>query len=272
MAEINDQFNDESFTRLDEVFDLVEVWRDRVQGPSPEPTPGSSLAADDAATTPYTMSHAVVAALCSAVDHLDALRVLIQEADTVHSRAPYTLMRAALENAAIAVWLLAPASRKERVLRRLRLQWADDNDYLQVSALLHAPEDERLGQVKTELRRIAENQGLNEDQVRQVAARPPGWGSIVETAGDEVDGLSGPDTKLCWMVGSGIAHARSWATLGAMQLTETRVTENGVIQAEFRASSTVVVAIARTTALVLTEGWRLFDQRRQVHIQPVLPT
>lgn len=34
------------------------------------------------------------------------------------------MLRAVLENAAVAVWLLAPASRNERVLRLLRWEWA----------------------------------------------------------------------------------------------------------------------------------------------------
>ena len=83
---------------------------------------------DDAAAHPYEISHAVHSALASAVEHLDALRVLVADAHVVHARTPFTLMRAALENSSTAVWLLGPSSRDERIVRRLRLAWADSRD------------------------------------------------------------------------------------------------------------------------------------------------
>jgi hypothetical protein len=49
-------------------------------------------------------------ALVSSVDHLNAFRALVQDAHIVHPRATLTLLRAAPENAALAVWLLAPAN------------------------------------------------------------------------------------------------------------------------------------------------------------------
>jgi anti-sigma-K factor RskA len=177
----------------------------------------------------------------------------------------------ALENAAMAVWLLAPARRDERVLRRLRLQWADENDHVQAITLMQAmtgrlaPLEGRLERVKGRLRTLARNRGWPEEQVLRVTERLS-WGSIVETAGNEADQLDGRDAKWCWTVGSGIAHARSWATLAALERTQERATGNGVVHVGLQASDTFVIAVAQSTGLMIAEGWHLFDQRRQAHI------
>lgn len=108
---------------LDREFVRVGKWFKRVQTHAPDPELGSSLAVDDAALNPFQLSHAVVSALSTAVDHMHALRSLIADAHVVYPCATFTLLRAALENAATAVWLLTPPDhRDQRVLRRLRLR------------------------------------------------------------------------------------------------------------------------------------------------------
>lgn len=89
--------------------------------------------------------------------------------------------------------------------------------------------DEWLSGVRTRLREIARNRGLNEDQVRRVTGRPPSWCSIVETTGEEIDGLSGRDARFFWAVGSGIAYDRDWATLAGLQSARIHVTSHGVV-------------------------------------------
>jgi hypothetical protein len=96
--------------------------------------PGSPLAGDDKKADPFHVSHAVASAIRVSVEHADALRRLIEGCQTCNPEqinfglnSYYSLLRGALENAARAVWLLAPDSRSERILRRLRLQ--TDNVY-----------------------------------------------------------------------------------------------------------------------------------------------
>jgi hypothetical protein len=90
----------------------------------------SSIAADDRLTNPHQVSHAAVHGITGALDHLHSLRMLIQEASALHAYAPFTLCRAAIEGGAIAVWVLSPSSRDERIRRRLVLacQNARDTD------------------------------------------------------------------------------------------------------------------------------------------------
>jgi hypothetical protein len=170
-------------------------------------------------------------ALVSAVDHLDALRALVADAHVVHARAAFTLMRAAIENAATAVWLLGPSSRDERILRRLRLAWADSRDL---------------------------------DQ--------PTFTSIVEAAGSDAwpEGLSSDLSLVCWMVASGMAHARLWAALSSvMDRTDVPgASTPATTVMRLSASDTALAAIAQVATSMTAAGWRLYDQRRSDPRQP----
>lgn len=75
--------------------------------------PGSPLAGDDRRTFPHQTSHTAHAAINVALDHLQALTFVTAEHHTLHLNAPYSLARAAIENAAIAYWLVSPARRQE---------------------------------------------------------------------------------------------------------------------------------------------------------------
>jgi hypothetical protein len=85
----------------------------------------SSLAGDDRITDPYQTSHIVWHSISHAVDHLNMQRTVLGKTGVIHMYAPFSVARAAIENAITAVWLLAPANRRERVRRRCRFA-ADD--------------------------------------------------------------------------------------------------------------------------------------------------
>ncbi|NUV60884.1 hypothetical protein [Streptomyces sp. CAI-85] len=97
--------------------------------------PGSPLAGDDAKTAPYQVSQLAWQALLVSSDHLHCLRrSLVGDSPSkhitfaMHIYAQATLIRGAYENAARAVWLLAPTARRTRVQRRLSLHM-DDNKH-----------------------------------------------------------------------------------------------------------------------------------------------
>ncbi|MEV5301124.1 hypothetical protein [Amycolatopsis methanolica] len=266
-ADTEGQLGEEAKRRLLNLFAAVEQWRRRTQLMTPPPEAGSSLRKDDDITHPYQLSHAVAGAMVSAIDHLDALRALVQDAHIVHARAPFTLLRAALENSATAVWLLAPPNRNERVSRRLRLQWADACDAERAAALTGAEGRLSRADWKDKLEGIGRTAGLSEDQVRGVTKYRATFGSIVETAGDETRGLKGQDALFCWMLASGIAHARLWAVLSSvLDRAEVPGAADGHVGMMLSASDKAVVLLCAVTAQMVTEGWRLFDERRQAYV------
>ena len=262
-----DQLSDEAQQQLVKIFDLVSRWRGWTGAAPPVPAVGSSLRKDDEVTDPYQLSHALIGALVSAVDHLDAVRALVQDAGILHARAPFTLLRAALENSATAVWLLAPASRNERVLRRLRLQWADALDGEKAHQLVGAEPRLSRDEWKAKLEAVARDRGLPDEQVRAVTRQKVTYSEIVKAAGDEArdPGPTGQDALFCCMVASGIAHTRPWAVLSSVL---DRVVMPGVpgmpenqVGLMLSASDKAVTLIAIVTTLMVIEGGRLLDER-----------
>lgn len=261
-----EQLSDAVKPQLEAVFALASQWQARAQSTAPhEPEAGSSLRGDDDGAHPYEISYAVHGALISAVDHLDALRALVADAHVLHARTPFTLMRAALENSATAVWLLGSSSRDERILRRLRLAWADSRDL--EKAAVRAGQQPPLSRDgwKAKLEAVAQARGMNSDQVSAITKMAPTFTSIVETAGNEAqdEDLTGDLSLVCWMVASGIAHARLWAALSnVLDRTDVPGASTPVAAAmRLSASDKALAAVASVTTSMIAEGWRLYDQR-----------
>lgn len=243
------------------LFARVDEWADRTASGYPVPAPGSPLARDDQDTAPFQISHAVGAALTSAIDHMYALRSLILDAHLVPARATFTLLRAALENGAVAVWLLAPPSRNERVLRRLRFQWADVKDGEAARELTDMPAPRSVEERKTQLQDLARARRLTPEQVSQVAANSMAWKTIVAAAGEDSPSLNKDDLLLIWMVCSGIAHARPWGVLGLLERREISRTAENVLNVQITAPDSAVSMFTTVAALVIRDAWAMFDQR-----------
>jgi hypothetical protein len=91
----------------------------------PPPQPHSSLAADDEPLQGWNCSLLISASLTAGIAHVDALARLVMDTQTIDNFSPWTLLRASLENFAVATWLLSPTARVERRRRALSL-WAED--------------------------------------------------------------------------------------------------------------------------------------------------
>jgi hypothetical protein len=264
------QLSDTVRRQLAAIFTLVSEWRKRTQAVLLPPAAGSSLSGDDEVAHPCEPSHAVGGALVSAADHMDALRALVQDAHVVHARAPFTLLRAALENSATAVWLLAPANRNERILRRLRLQWADSCDL--ENAALPAGAQPPLSRAgwKDKLEAIARARSLPGEQAATITGQLFSYGSVVKTAASEAqdDELTGEVALLCWMAASGIAHARLRAALSSvLDRPEVPGAPQGAAAMKLSASDKALAVIAGVTTLVIREGWRLAGERGRSYRQ-----
>jgi hypothetical protein len=250
---------------LSHLFPLIDRWRQRMESPPATPEADSSLFEDDLATFPYLVSQAVGAQLVSAADHWDALRMLVEDFHVVHARAPFTLLRAAVENSATAVWLLAPAGRQVRVLRRLRLEWKSFDDQESAEKLIVGKPSASRSDTIDELQRIARASGLREDMVSQVASRPVGFRTIVETAAADAPrcGLTGVQALYCWMAASGSAHAERWAVMnsGALQRTRLPGASEGSARLALSESEEALIGIAYVGSAFTIEGWRLLDER-----------
>ena len=170
-------------------------------------SPGSSLAGDDRVSDPYQVSHAVQMCIVAGVDHLHAMKSLFLDLNVLHSAAPFTLVRGALEIFSSAFWILHPARRSTRVERVLR--WNAKNFHDQHPALesLSLSDVGQRDAKYARLGEIANRRGIPENDVKA------GYQSTeavryVDTNAPTCDPL------LPWRMCSGYAHGRPWVFLG----------------------------------------------------------
>jgi len=238
----------------------VDAWVARMDPSTrpPGPQPGSSLYGDDARTHPYELSHGAWHALSHAVDHLNCLHVLLKDAQVIHMFAPFSLVRAALENASAAVWMLQPPSRTSRVCRRFRFAVANirNGDAAKQLARLEGgrPQDVLIDEV----RELARQAGVTAAE----ATKKVGYQEVVTSAASAL----GQDTAVipfAWRLCSGISHGDFWTTLSAAQRTELPGAPPGI--GSFRVTANVQTLMYVTTFAVRMTGlgWRLYDRRSQ---------
>lgn len=209
-AEIDEQ---EVLRALLARLEKAKAFQELTSTPEPAWTvdPGSALAGDDAKTAPYHVSQLAWQALLVSSDHLHCLRrSLIGDSPgdhitfTMHIYAQATLLRGAYENAARAVWLLAPAARLTRIQRRLSLH-LDDNRF---SDRMH----ELMGQTPARPRADRDQELINrakaagmEESTLPKAIKFPGFKEMVRAAGDHL-GVGANMAETVWSACSSLAH------------------------------------------------------------------
>lgn len=242
------------------VLGQVDAWTARTDATAQglRPAPGSPLYGDDNKAHPYQLSHAAWHSLSNAADHLGCLRALLGDAKVIYMYAPFTLVRASLENACGAVWLLQPGRRNDRLERRLRLALDDIRNSEQIKLLTGQPgprpKQDRIDQVHD----IARAAGLDEAEVKRKAS----YSEIVKAV-DESGSVNGM-IEVSWKVCSGYAHGDLWTTLSASRRTEMAgATEEGIGTFRIEANLGLLMKVATIAAAVTELGWRLYDQRCQ---------
>ncbi|CAM4486850.1 hypothetical protein NONI108955_34290 [Nocardia ninae] len=225
-------------------------------------TPGSSLAGDDAASSPYQVSHVVKSSITAGVDHLHALKVLIRDAHVLHALAPFSLARGALENLSIAYWVLLPSQRNVRIEHALR--WHAQN-YLDGGRALvprgHPNSDP--APKLTKLEDVA--------QQRDITARIRTGHSSTEAVKFSEDNAQQAGAVLfAWQLCSGYAHGRAWARLGASDRVTDTTTQPGVVALTLTANEGTVQWVALEALHLLTDVLRTYDQRANAHLESLL--
>ncbi|KRE33061.1 hypothetical protein ASG82_22785 [Mycobacterium sp. Soil538] len=200
---------------------------DRINNPSDfAVSPGSSLAGDDKASDPYQVSHAVQMCIVTGVDHLHAVKSLFIESGVLHSAAPFTLVRGALEILSTAFWILHPSKRDTRVERVLR--WNAKNFHDQHPALLSLKLSDAASR-DAKYARLAEvgaPRGISLETVKK------GYASTEAVKYADTNSPSATPL-LPWQMCSGYAHGRAWAFLGMADREMFQETdEPGVLQAQ----------------------------------------
>lgn len=247
-----------------EIAPLIDVLMERMGRRDDFPVkPDSALAGDDRASSPYQVSHVVKACLSAAVDHLHAAKVLVHDCGLLHLAAPATLARGAIENAATGLWVLTPRSRDERVLRALR--WHSRN-YRDQAATGRTPPGKPLEFMLSKIAKVATQRGLPEGSatggyqmtkvIQQVQTGHPDLGDLL----------------LTWQLGSGFAHGRPWAYLGALEREEFDAPEEGVTNMRLTSYPVLAMHPILKSLHLVERLLQVREKRAGLHRHTAIPT
>jgi hypothetical protein len=166
--------------------------------------------------------------------------------------APYTLIRAALENASMAVWLLDPESRAERISRRLQAAAGDIRYGEDARAITGGKGPKTRDQRLAELQRIAARCGVS----KQTAIKGASYSGIIKAVGD-------PEqvTLLVWNACSGIAHGDLWATIAVARMTGLPGGASDVGSFAVTANPRLLANFTMIAVHMTSRGWELYDRR-----------
>ncbi|WLQ69380.1 hypothetical protein [Streptomyces glycanivorans] len=207
------------------------------------------------------MSSAAYQCFTHAADHLHAVQALLFEARVIHSYAPYSLLRAAVEAAGEAIWLLEPASRDERIRRCLKRAYENvrqGKDFMDLSGLQTSgrPHAERV----EEIRSLAVENRLDPHDICGRWSTQRQLAFVDQVAGDGKETLA----QNLWQICSGFAHGREWATLGVLERSvESQV--GNVVQVRLSSSTDVLLNMLYAATQLTARAKALYDDRRTCH-------
>ena len=196
--------------KLGAALDVVSQWQHHVIGDPAghRTTPGSQLVADDVLAHPFMVSPVPWSALTAAVSHLGVLRDSLflhlspdRVTARVHTHGQLTLVRGALENACMAVWLLQDDSSTERITRRIQVEWDEVRQLDAVRTEIGAPAKKGLAEREAEMKALLEKVGADPTRLK----KRPGYGEIVKiTGGCQPAGAK--TAYVIWKACSSVAH------------------------------------------------------------------
>jgi len=201
----------------------------------PDDLPGSDFAKDRNELPEEPTSHWARRLIVAAVDHMLCVRTLGGRPPAGHAEwqahAPWTLMRASLEAASQAVWLMSPADSRRRVERLLRLIHQDSRDH---AAAIRS----------TVQRRKRKNEPTSREVLDRAARLAARFGTSAVKIDERMNLLDcineaarksrvapGDWAETLWRVASGNAHGRSWAHLAMGDIQEVERIDDQTIMA-----------------------------------------
>lgn len=177
-----------------------------------EIAPDSLLAGDDRNLMGFWVSMVVTNGITACLDHVVTLRdIVTREQGTITLNAPWTLLRAAVESAAMAVWVMESGQRATRRARALRIWHYDfgqrqlwENDTGRVPPPRGRSGTDRAREVLT----LATDLGIKPTQV----STDINYADIVGHGAVTV-GVDRTQARARWREASAFAHGRSWPLL-----------------------------------------------------------
>lgn len=220
-------------------------------------------------------------AINAALDGLLTVRSMIVDAETVPMTALYPVLRASIENAALALSMIGPVDRDQRLLASYRAMAYDTKRQRQFLVNCGSPDarqtyDDAMDDIDALL---ALRPNLADLSARGLVL--PSYTELVTAADERLATEPAHDRShrwtlaALWQLLSGLSHGRAWAMLMALERSGAIVDPTpraGIRAAETRSgtvtqtTSVAVLAVISTQALELIESViRLYGQRSRAH-------
>lgn len=179
--------------------------------------PMSIRAADDAATWPLSIGQHALYCIVQAMDMCQGIADLVTNETglRIPIAATHPLARAAIESASMSVWMISPATRRERVVRRLQAAHAElafEKGFIHSAATgqsasqqqkMHRAHAKAAKRLKSYMKDIARANGID---VTEYVAPMPGWNEVVEAAAPLLPGQGAALLVGSWRFASGLTH------------------------------------------------------------------
>lgn len=187
-------------------------WVGNVErGALPRPAPGSELSNDAEVLGALEAYPLLSGSHLSAANHMRAFRDSLLKTETVYASASITTLRGALEPAALALWMVQPDDRPERVKRALRTHYDNLDEFRKYKNAKGVTEDAaELAESLCDLREFANT----------ILGSETGLGRPDTT--DVLRVVAGADAEGLWRITSGIAHGVDWTKLEGFYTSATR--------------------------------------------------
>jgi len=221
--------------------------------------PRSTLALDDPYLGIWREGALHRVAINAAVDGLLTVRSLIEEARTVPMTALHPILRSIIENASLALYLIEPEDRDQRLLRSFN-SMADDakraRSFREKLGSSGAAEiyDRDIALIDDLL---AERAALKHLSARTLAL--PTYTRLVMDADTflladpALNRISGFKLIALWQVLSGLSHGRAWAMVEALERS------NAVVNEESRSGTVTATTSVAAVATFMQRGLELVE-------------
>jgi len=263
---------------LRQIPELMERWQVLSES---ELHPGSDLQLDDEATEGHRLTGGVHFALNFASDNLLALHQQ-HSGDTDRPTpfvASYPLARAALEASSLALWVLHPERREDRIRNHLRNFARELHEEIVLrkfalkqasaarvrlnigGAVLGKSEREFDRWKKRHSSRIADH-AARAGIPNPVDGRRVGYGEIVAEA-TAAAGLPGSHGELVWMQVSGLAHPSFMRAASTMAIEEISDNDDGTVNVVMTTKTDTIATAVRASVLNYSTALDLYSRRMQ---------
>lgn len=258
--------NDDAAQEFVRLAQEAAVWHTRFQSGVGDPPPGSALRGDNNWTVGYPMSEMVWHIVSAAIDNIHAFTSLTVSGGpdaydiTTRPYGAFPNLRASMENAAAAIWMLSPSARQERVSRYLRW-WRQEAHYRErASEVLDG-----LTQETAEMRAWVDRVVAERNIPANLMSGYPKYEAMVVEAASSV-GMSGAVCRLVWQTMSGMAHGERWASQVLNQMAHVAdLPEPGRMAVNVTAPAGRLILEAMVAARYVRGAVDLMDHRRSVH-------